>query len=167
MVPNLEGRVHSAPPSWLDRGMRRRRRSLPPVNHSRPYGLVCAGSALGALARAGIDGLAPVTVPDFPWATLGINVGGALLMGFLSWAVLHLAGTPDWARPFLGIGILGGFTTYSAFAVESVQMLDAGRLVEAATYVVVSFVGGIAAVRLGHVLMARWFVASRGPEVAA
>ena len=163
-MPNLGGRVHSAPRPRPDRGLSARRRSLPPVNNPRTYVLVCAGSALGARARAGIDGLVPVAAPDFPWATLGINVGGAMLMGFLSWAVLHLAGTPGWARPLLGIGVLGGFTTYSAFAVESVQMLEAGRLVEATTYAVVSFVGGIAAVRLGHVLMARWFVAATESE---
>jgi len=128
------------------------------VTRRHAYLLVCTGSAFGALARAGIDGVFPVEVAEFPWATLGINVGGALLMGFLSWAVLHLSGTPTWARPLLGIGVLGGFTTYSAFAVQSVQMLDAGRLAEAFAYISVSFVAGVGAVRLGHVLMGRWFL---------
>ncbi len=127
------------------------------MTHPRTYALVCVGSAIGALARAGIEALYAATPPDFPWATLGINIGGALVMGLLSWAVLYLAGTPSWTRPLIGIGVLGGFTTYSTVAVESVQMLAAGRALGAISYVVVSFVGGVAAVRLGHVAMHRWF----------
>ena len=113
------------------------------------YLLAAIGGALGALARWGVaEGLA--SSPDgWPWATLLVNLTGCLFLGAL-FAVLA-ARFPDalWPRPFLAVGVLGGYTTYSAFAVEVVRLAEAGAVIAAGTYVVVSVVGGVAAVAAG------------------
>jgi CrcB protein len=73
---------------------------------------VSAGGALGALARYGLQLAWPVPAAGFPWSTLVINATGCLLIGVL----MERVDGP--LRPFLGAGVLGGFTTFSAYAVE-------------------------------------------------
>jgi CrcB protein len=81
-------------------------------------GLVVAGGAVGVFARAAL--LAPVTdLVAVPWVTLAINVIGSLLLGVV---VGWLGERHPTARGFLGTGVLGGFTTYSAFAVQIVGL---------------------------------------------
>lgn len=112
---------------------------------------VAAGGALGALGRYGV-GVAAVAVGiDSPWATLAVNVVGCLLMGLLVAAVLEDPRRTRHAlwRPFLGVGVLGGFTTFSAFAGDAVLLAEAGHGVISASYVVVTVVAGLAALRLG------------------
>ncbi len=113
------------------------------------YLLAALGGALGALARWGIAAALPSSPTGWPWATLLVNVTGCLLLGAL-FAVLA-ARVPEaaWPRPLLAVGVLGGYTTYSAFAVEVVRLAESGALVLAVGYVVVSFVGGVAAVAAG------------------
>jgi CrcB protein len=114
--------------------------SPPPVlaGQSSLLAIVAAGGALGSLARWGA-GLALPTGPDgFPWTTLGINVLGSLLIGALI-ALVADAGTGrraahPLARPFLGTGVLGGFTTFSGYAVEGQQLLLGARYAAAAGY---------------------------------
>ncbi len=72
---------------------------------------VSAGGALGALARYGLQLAWPVPAGGFPWSTLVINASGCLLIGVL---MARVAGP----QPFLGAGVLGGFTTFSAYAAE-------------------------------------------------
>ena len=113
------------------------------------YLLAALGGALGALARWGIAEGLPASRPGWPWATLLVNLTGCLLLGAL-FAVLAVR-LPDatWPRPFLGVGVLGGYTTYSAFAVEVVRLAEAGAVLTAGGYVLVSVVGGVAAVVAG------------------
>ncbi len=113
------------------------------------YLLAAVGGALGALARAGVAGLLPRDPAGWPWATLTVNLAGCLLLGVLI-AVLAVR-RPDGERlqVFLGAGVLGGFTTYSAFALEVTDLVAGGRLVLAAAYVVVSVLGGVLAVAAG------------------
>ncbi len=106
--------------------------------------LVALGGALGSAARLGTS----LSLPDIagiPVATLAVNIVGAFLMGVLA---ARIPGSSD-LRVFLGTGILGGFTTYSAFAEGAVAMTQP---VLALGYVLVSLVGGIAAAALGLLL---------------
>ena len=115
------------------------------------YLLAALGGALGALARAGVAGALPREPGGWPWATLAVNLLGCLLIGALL-AVLA-ARRPDGERVqvFLGTGVLGGFTTWSAFALEVTDLAAAGRPLAAAGYVAVSVLGGVLAVAAGAV----------------
>jgi fluoride exporter len=114
-----------------------------------PYLLAAVGGALGALARAGVAAVLPRDPGGWPWATLAVNLLGCLLIGALL-AVLA-ARRPDGGpiQVFLGAGVLGGFTTWSAFALEVTDLVAAGRLLAAAGYVAVSVLGGVLAVAAG------------------
>ena len=113
------------------------------------YLLAALGGALGALARWAQSEALPHSPGAWPWATLLVNLLGCLLIGILL-AVL-LARFPDspWLRPFLAVGVLGGFTTYSTFAVDVVRLGDAGHGALAAGYVLISVLGGVTAVLAG------------------
>lgn len=96
---------------------------------------VAAGGALGALGRWGVAAALPGSADGWPWATLTVNVTGALVIGLLV-ARLTLAEAPAWARPFAVTGLLGGWTTYSALALDVHALLTGGAAVEALAYLV-------------------------------
>lgn len=111
--------------------------------------MVALGGVLGALARWSVSSGLPHPPGSWPWATVTVNLTGCLAIGVLV-AVL-LARFPDhpWLRPFLATGVLGGYTTFSTFAVDAVQLVEAGRWPVAVAYVLVSVLGGLAAVVVG------------------
>ena len=113
------------------------------------YLLAALGGALGALARWGVATALPHSPGGWPWATLLVNLTGCLLLGALVAALAGRSPEPPWARPFLAVGVLGGYTTYSAFAVEAVGLVEAGVPLLAAGYVLVSVLGGVLAVAAG------------------
>ncbi len=113
------------------------------------YLLAAIGGALGALARWGVAEALPRADGGWPWATLLVNLTGCLLIGVLTGALAGRSPEPAWARPFLAVGVLGGFTTYSAFAVEAVGLAEAGRVAAAGGYVLASVLGGVLAVAAG------------------
>ncbi len=113
------------------------------------YLLAALGGALGALARWGVAEALPRQDGGWPWATLLVNLTGCLLIGVLTGVLANRSPEPAWARPFLGVGVLGGYTTYSAFAVEVVVLADAGALPAALGYVLASVLGGVLAVAAG------------------
>lgn len=113
------------------------------------YLLAAFGGAVGALARWGVAEALPRPDGGWPWATLLVNLTGCLLMGVLLGALAGRDPEPAWVRPFLAVGVLGGYTTYSAFAVEVVDLADAGAVAGALGYVLVSMVGGVLAVAAG------------------
>jgi CrcB protein len=117
-------------------------RSEPPLPAL--LGVVALGGALGSLARYGIAVLLPHGRGDLPVATLLVNVTGCFLLGVL------VARRPDAPvlRPFLGTGVLGGFTTFSAFAVESDRLLARSPSV-AVLYIALSLALGLGAAALG------------------
>jgi CrcB protein len=119
------------------------------------YLLAAIGGALGALARWGVAEALPRADGGWPWATLLVNLTGCLLIGVLTGALAGRSPEPAWARPFLAVGVLGGFTTYSAFAVEAVGLAEAGRVAAAGGYVLASVLGGVLAVAAG-VRAVRW-----------
>ena len=111
------------------------------------YLLAAVGAALGALARWGVAEALPHDPGGWPWATLLVNLLGCLLMGVLL-ARLPRSGRA-WTQPLVGVGLLGGFTTYSAFALETVHLAEAGAPASAVAYVATSVLGGVLAVALG------------------
>ena len=113
------------------------------------YLFAALGGALGALARWGVATALPHSPGGWPWATLLVNLTGCLLLGALAAALIARSPEPAWVRPFLAVGVLGGYTTYSAFAVEAVGLVEAGAPVLAAGYVLISVLGGVLAVAAG------------------
>jgi CrcB protein len=105
-----------------------------------------AGTA-GVLARYGISRLTLHT-DALIWSTVGINIAGSFLLGLLV--------AEDWfdrdVREALGVGFLGGFTTFSTFSVQVVLDVDAGEPGRAAGYLAASVVGGIAAAAAGYAI---------------
>ncbi len=111
--------------------------------------LVMAGGAIGAAARYhSAIGVARLAGDRWPFATLSVNLVGALVMGVLAgWALSR--GLSENLRLFFAVGMLGGFTTFSAFSMESWQLFEAGRAAAAFGYVAASVVGTIVMVGLG------------------
>jgi CrcB protein len=118
----------------------------------RAYVLAALGGALGALARWGVATALSGSPGSWPWATLLVNLTGCLAIGMLFAVLAARFPASPWLRPFLAVGVLGGYTTYSAFAVEVVRMIEAGVAVAAAGYVVASVLGGVLAVAAGVLL---------------
>lgn len=110
---------------------------------------VMAGGALGAGARHLLGSVLLTRLgPGFPWGTLAANLIGGLLMGVLA-GTLARGGGGETARLFFGVGILGGFTTFSAFSLENWLLIERGQFGLAAAYIAVSVTGAIAALGLG------------------
>lgn len=87
---------------------------------------IAAGGVLGALARYGLAVAWPSRPGHFPWATFATNVSGCLLIGVLMVLITEVRAAHPLVRPLLGVGVLGGFTTFSTYAVD-VQRLVAAR----------------------------------------
>ncbi len=111
---------------------------MPPIQHIL---IVAAGGALGASARFAAQFL-PFADRGSCTVTTLINLGGCLLIGIV-WAILDACGAPKWLSLFAITGVLGGFTTFSTFSLETMKLLSAGRVAEAAGYVIFSVAGGI------------------------
>lgn len=109
--------------------------------------LVGLGGVIGVLSRYGINRMTLHT-DALLWSTVGINVAGSFLLGLLtasSWFSRDV-------REAIGVGVLGGFTTFSTFSVQVVLEADGGKPGKAFVYAIVSVVGGIAAAAAGYVL---------------
>ncbi|WEF25108.1 fluoride efflux transporter CrcB [Paracoccus sp. S3-43] len=109
-----------------------------------PYLQVAIGGAIGSVARLGVYRAMPVQ--GFPLATLAVNVAGSLIMGLLA-SVLAVRGGA-WA-PFLLTGVLGGFTTFSAFSLDALTLWEGGQGASAALYVAGSVLLSLLAVLAG------------------
>lgn len=117
------------------------------------YVWVAVGSALGGMARYGISGLAARYMgQSFPWGTLIVNVAGSMIIGFLA-----TLAAPDGrfllssgSRVFLLVGVCGGFTTFSSFSIETLNLARDGEWLWASANIVLSLIICLAAVWLGH-----------------
>jgi CrcB protein len=112
--------------------------------------LVMLGGAVGAGARH-LVGRAALAIwgPGFPIGTLAVNVVGGLAMGLLAGWLATRASGDEALRYLLGVGLLGGFTTFSAFSLETVLMIERGELVTALLYILASVVLSIGALFAG------------------
>ncbi|MEW1637319.1 CrcB family protein [Streptomyces sp. NPDC093801] len=115
---------------------------------ARVIAAVAVGGALGATARYALALLWPAGASGFPWATFWTNVAGCALIGVLM-ALISEEGRRSphpLLRPFAGTGVLGGFTTFSTYAVDFSRLLDAGRAGLALAYAGLTVVGALGAV---------------------
>ncbi len=111
---------------------------------------VAAGGALGAVARFLLSNLVVTwTANSFPWNTLTVNVLGSFALGAVFAGLSDLHWFHTIARPFFIIGLLGAFTTFSAFSLESLTLVEDGRAWLAVAYALSSVVGCVAAAWLG------------------
>jgi fluoride exporter len=117
-------------------------------------GAISLGGALGALARYALGVAFPVATHGFPWTTFAINVTGCLLIGVLMVLVASVWPDQVLVRPFVGVGILGGFTTFSTYVVDIQRLLDHRVPVTALAYLVVTVLSALlatwAGLRLGR-----------------
>jgi CrcB protein len=120
--------------------------------------LVAAGGGVGSwlrycAARAWTAAVGPVRASAFPWSTLTVNVAGSLAMGLLTgW--LSRSGSPgEPARLLLAVGVLGGFTTFSSFSLETVALIQNGQADLALTYLAVSLAAGLIGLWFGLQMM--------------
>ena len=120
-------------------------------------GAVAAGGVLGSLSRYAVGLALPHVSGAFAWSTFLVNVTGSLAMGVLVVWVLSMTQPHPWLRPFLGVGVLGGWTTFSSYALDIHAMVQAGQGLVAAAYLVGSLVVGLVAVGLGLTLGERLF----------
>ena len=117
---------------------------------------VGAGGALGAPLRYGLNTAFPVVAGQIPWITFAINVSGAFVLGVLLIFVLERWPPTRYVRPFLAIGFLGAYTTFSTFAVESDLLVKDGHVGIAILYGGLSLIAGILAAFLGIVAARAW-----------
>lgn len=117
--------------------------------------LVGAGGAIGAAARYGVGVLVGrMGITGFPWATLAVNIVGSLAMGLLV-GYLAQATPPNQGsiRLFAAVGLLGGFTTFSAFSLDVVTMLERAQIFPAIGYAVASFAFSLLALVAGLMIV--------------
>lgn len=122
-----------------------------------PLLLVMAGGAIGAGFRYNLGRIAAANMGlAFPWGTWIANLLGGLLMGVLAGTLARMVDGGEPLRLFLGVGVLGGFTTFSAFSLEAYIMLTRGELLFAMAYAVSSVAGSILMLYVG-ILLTRVF----------
>ena len=119
-----------------------------------PFFLVGAGGCIGSIARyLAVTSLDKRLNSVFPYGTLTVNVVGSFILGFvLAWATRKTGSYPDQWKLFLGTGFCGGFTTFSAFAAENMNLFEQKFPGTAFLYIILSVVSGLLAVWAGFSL---------------
>lgn len=117
--------------------------------------LIFVGGGAGSVARYSVMNLISRQTGSgaFPWHTLGVNIIGAFIIGILMEVLPLRLSMPQPSRFLLVTGFLGGFTTFSAFSLESALMLEKADYVNLGAYIAASVIGTIAAVFLGSNLV--------------
>jgi CrcB protein len=112
-------------------------------------GAIAAGGVLGALARYGLTSAFPYGPGEFPWPVFWVNVSGCLLIGVLMVLITEPRRAHRLVRPFLGVGVLGGFTTFSTYAVDIRQAVEHGAPRVGLAYLALTLAAALAAVLAG------------------
>jgi CrcB protein len=107
------------------------------------------GGALGAVSRYALSLALPTETDRFPWGTFLINISGSAVLGFILILVIEQVPRGRLARPVIGTGFLGAYTTFSTFMVEAVELIRDGRPETAVAYLGASMFAGLLAVRIG------------------
>jgi CrcB protein len=118
-------------------------------------GAIAFGGALGSLARVAVSQALPSSPASWPWATFGVNVCGALLLGYFVTRLQERLPISTLRRPLLGTGLCGALTTFSTVQLELLRMLEHDRYELALGYALASVVGGFLAVFLSSALVRR------------
>ena len=113
---------------------------------------VALGGALGAVGRY-LVGLSLKTASGFPWATMSVNILGSLLMGLVIGWLSRQNGGSDALRLFVAVGILGGFTTFSAFSMDLFTLLERRDIAATMLYLGGSLLGGLVAFIIGFMAL--------------
>lgn len=111
--------------------------------------LIAVGGALGSLARWGIGAAWPHGPASYAWSTFSINVSGALLLGVLMAVAFDVWSDRRYVRPFLGTGVLGGYTTFSTYLLDERGLITGGRPAVAVAYLLATLVVGFTATAVG------------------
>lgn len=111
--------------------------------------LIAAGGAVGTAARWWLMTLYPTPVGGIPWVTLGINVGGSFILGFLARTFVAHAASPATVAA-LTVGICGGFTTFSTYSADTLRLIQGDQWGRAAIYALGSVALSLAAVAWGE-----------------
>jgi CrcB protein len=131
------------------------------MNQPAPFAasvLVALGGAAGAVLRHQVGRgltwwLGASAVTTFPWATFTVNLLGSLAMGLLAGGFARLGTAGESWRLLIGVGLLGGFTTFSAFSLELMMLIERGQAAVALTYAAVSVIAGLTALYVGLIVM--------------
>jgi fluoride exporter len=113
--------------------------------------LVGLGGSIGSMARYAVSLL--IKSITFPFATLSVNIIGSFIIGLVLAMSIKEAGISDNWKIFVATGICGGFTTFSAFSLENMGLLQSGKITMAVIYIIFSIVLGIVATFLGYGLI--------------
>jgi fluoride exporter len=116
------------------------------------YLLVMAGGAVGAALRFQLSRMLSVSAAGWPWPTFAANVAGGLAMGVLAAWALRQGDAAEPMRLLLGVGLLGGFTTFSAFSLEMAMMVERGQIMLAGSYALTSVLLALVALFAGLAL---------------
>ncbi len=117
---------------------------------------VALGGAIGAACRYQLGRAVTHALGSpggFPWATLSVNVLGSLAMGLLFGWLAREGGASESMRLLLGVGLLGGFTTFSAFSLELLLLIERGQATMALGYAAISVIAGLAALYAGLLIV--------------
>jgi CrcB protein len=124
---------------------------------------ISVGGVVGALARYFLQHVWPHQPAGFPWATFVINVSGSLCIGVLMALIEELPVGSRLVRPFIGVGILGGFTTFSTYAVDIQQSLGLAAARTALVYLAGTLVAALVAVWIGNTVTIAALRRARSP----
>ena len=122
------------------------------LSHWKDLTLVALGGATGSVLRYAVGrAMGPTADSHIPWHTFMVNATGAFILGLLIVTAAKL-GWPAWWRPLIAVGVLGGYTTFSTFSLEVVELALRGRLMLAVGYGVGSLATGVVAAACGIAL---------------
>jgi CrcB protein len=116
---------------------------------------VAVGGAMGTISRYGISRALPTPPESIPWAIFLVNVVGCLALGFVLQLILERWPTNEFIRPFVAVGFIGAFTTFSTVMIDADLLVRDGAAGTAAVYIVVSVLAGLVAVFTGIVAAGR------------
>lgn len=111
--------------------------------------VIAVGGALGSVGRWGLGEVLPHSERGIPWATMVENLSGGFALGVLMVFVIDLWPTTRYVRPFIGVGVLGGYTTFSTYMLDARTLIAGGQVPLAATYAFGTLIVGLLAVWAG------------------